>query len=393
LQDRFAFHTTTKFIFGKGVSLELAEELAARGFRKALVVTDPGIVKAGLLRGLLDSFVKNGVLYEVFSEVPPNPPSTIVRRGVQAFRDGGCDTLVAVGGGSVMDACKCIGIMTANEGDVIDYDIGIGTRTFRRPGPAAYMVPTTSGTGSEVNHWGVITNEATHWKSSIGGPLMMPAGAYVDPALTLGLPPSITAATGMDALTHAIEAYTTKAALNGASPVTDLYSLEAIRLIGGHLRQAYAQGGNYEARRCMMLGSTMASLAFSSVGLGNTHGLAHPLGGHFDIPHGVANAMLLPHVMRFNVVACPERFADIAVALGENIEGLSVVEAADKAVASVVRLAKDVGIPRLRSFPATPADFERLAQDALRDVNTSNNPRASTLRDLIALYEQAYDAE
>jgi alcohol dehydrogenase class IV len=389
-EANFQFFVGTKIVFGKHASRQVGEELAGRGLKKTLVVTDKGIVGAGLLEGVLESLKRNGIAYEVFDEVPPNPPTATVVKGVELFRAHGCDSLVAVGGGSAMDACKAISMMTNNEGSATDYDIG--GKAFTKPGQPVITIPTTSGTGSEVTQWAVITDEKRHWKASVGSPFMSPVAALVDPALTLGLPPQITATTGVDALTHAIEAYTTKAALNGTSPATDALALEAIRLISANLRQAFAQGTNYEAREKTMLGSLIAGMAFPQVGLGNTHALAHPLGGYYDVPHGVANAILLPYVMKFNLNACPERFTNIAVAMGENIAGLSLMEAAEKAVAAVERLVKDTEIPKLNSYTIKDEDWQRMAEDAFKDSNCNSNPRKTKVNDLLGLYQQAHQA-
>ncbi|PZE20903.1 iron-containing alcohol dehydrogenase [Paenibacillus xerothermodurans] len=387
----FTFVCATKIVFGQDASQKVGEELAVRNYKKTMIVTDQGIVKAGLLKGIIESISNNGIEYIVFDEVPPNPPSATVVKGVEVFRSNGCDSFVAVGGGSAMDACKTISMMTVNEGDINEYDIG--GKTFTKRGPDVITVPTTSGTGSEVTQWAVITDEKKNWKSSIGSPLMAPAVALVDPMLTLGLPPAITAATGVDALTHAIEAYTAKGALNGASPIADTLNLAAVRLIGENLREAYARGENYVAREKVMLGSTIAGIGFPQVGLGNAHALAHPLGGHYDIPHGVANAILLPYVMKFNLIACPSRFADIAVAMGENIEGLSPMEAAEKAVAAVQRLVKDTNIPSLKSFNIEDSAWSILAEDALKDMNSQTNPRKTSYQDLLDLFHRANDAD
>ncbi|MDQ0220701.1 iron-containing alcohol dehydrogenase [Peribacillus cavernae] len=384
------FLCSTKIVFGKDASLQAGEVLAERNYKKTMIVTDKGIVKAGLLNGIIESITSNGIEYIIFDEVPPNPPSATVVKGIEVFRSNGCDSFVAVGGGSAMDACKTISMMTVNEGDINEYDNG--GKTFTKKGPDVITIPTTSGTGSEVTQWAVITDERKNWKSSIGSPLQAPAVALVDPMLTLGLPPAITAATGIDALTHAIEAYTTKAALNGAAPIADILNLEAVRLISANLREAYARGENYEAREKVMLGSTIAGIGFPQVGLGNAHALAHPLGGHYDVPHGVANAILLPYVMKFNLIACPGRFADIALAMGENIEGLSPMEAAEKAVVAVQKLVEDTNIPTLNTFNIKDSDWSILAEDALKDKNSETNPRQTSYQDLLNLFHEANNA-
>jgi len=388
----FDFYVGTNVLFGKDASYKAGEELAARDLKKVMIVTDKGIVNAGLLSHIRESITFEGIEVVVFDEVPPNPPSATVVKGVEVFNENNCDSLVAVGGGSSMDACKAISMMLTNDGDINDFDSFIGTRTFENPGYPVITIPTTAGTGSETTMAAVITNEKTHWKSSTVSPYMSPVVALVDPAITLGLPPHITAATGVDALTHAIEAYTAVGALNGKSPVSDALALQAIQLISGSLRQAYARGDNYEAREKMMSGSMIAGMAFLNVGLGSTHALAHPLGGYYDIPHGVANAILLPYVMKFNLSACPERYADIAKAMGENIEGLTVIEAAEKAVDAVTKLVKDTDIPLLNTYNVKDEDWQRMAEDAFKDNNSNDNPRKCRVEDLLNIYLEANNA-
>lgn len=394
LFDIAQFYVGTKIVFGKNASKKIGEELVNLGSKHVLIITDKGIVKAGLLEGIVESIQQQGISYRVFDEVPPNPPREIVNKGIDVFKSENCDSLVAVGGGSSIDAAKAIGIMIHNDGDIIEYDNSeLGGKEFKNPGAPVITIPTTSGTGSEVTQWSVITDEKRNWKSSIGSPLMGAKVALVDPALTLNLPPAITAATGVDALTHAVEAYTSKAAVAGFSPITDALAFNAIQLIAKNLRQAYVQGHNYEAREKMMIGSTMAGMAFPQIGLGTCHGMAHPLGGHYDVPHGEANAILLPHIMEFNLMCCPDRFADIAVAFGEDIEGLSPMEAAEKAVSAVKRLVKDLEIPSLNSYDIDPESFPRLAEDAVKEAATKDNPRHTSVEDAIHLYQKAYNEE
>src|SRR5699024_773695 len=278
--------------------------------------------------------------------------------------------LIAIGGGSSIDTSKAISMIVENGGNINDYDNSPqGGKEVKSEGLPVFTIPTTSGTGSEVTQWAVVTDVQRNWKSSIGSPLMAPKVSVVDPTLTLGLPPAITASTGVDALTHAIEAYTCKGATTSESPITDALALRAIKLVGNNLRTAYSQGENYEARKNTMFGSTLAGMSFPNVGLGTVHGMAHPLGGHFEVAHGVANAILLPYVMEFNVLTNPERFSNIAVALGEDITGLNPMEAARKAVKAVRSLIQDVEIPSLDSFEKVdPKLFPKLAEDALNEA-------------------------
>jgi alcohol dehydrogenase class IV len=387
----FSFNIPMEIVFGKGVSNQVGHKMKSKGLKKALIVTDKGIVNAGLLEKIQSSLHSENIDYFVFDEVPPNPPASTVMQGASVYKDNNCDFLIAVGGGSVMDSCKCIGMIVENEGDILEYDIALeNTREIEKVSAPTVMIPTTAGTGSEVNFWAVITDEHKHVKASIGATNMYPVLSLVDPEMTLKLPQHITAATGMDALTHAIEAYTARSTMLNSSPLTEAIALKAIQLISENIRQSYAKGYSYESRENMMLGSMMASMAFSNSGLGNTHSLAHPLGGHYDIPHGVANAILLPYVMEFNLSACPEKFQNIAIALGENVEKLSTIEAAHKAIKAVKSLSNDLNIPALKTFNIPENAWPELAEDALNDPNTLRNPRVSTLQDMLSLYEKAY---
>ncbi len=379
----FAFEAPTRLTFGPGAVGRLPEAVAGMGAR-ALVVSDPGIAQAGILDRVLSLLKDAGVAAEVFAQVEANPSVETVHAAADVFRRARAAFVVAVGGGSAMDVGKMVAVLAAHGGAVHDYE-GIG----KVPGPTAPVVavPTTAGTGSEVTTFAVITDRQRRIKMTVGSPHLVPPVALGDPELTLTMPPSLTAATGMDALTHAVECY-----INTAyNPIAKTLALEAMRLIGRALRAAYANGSNLQARTTMLLASTMAALAFTRTRLGNVHAMSHPLGAHYDVPHGVANAILLPYVMAWNMLACYDTYPQVAQALGERVEGLGPRQAAEAAVEAVRRLARDVGIPeRLRDVGVAREGIPRMAEDAMKSGNVLVNPRVTTYQDIVALYEAAY---
>ncbi|MDP3040611.1 MAG: iron-containing alcohol dehydrogenase, partial [Deltaproteobacteria bacterium] len=296
-----------------------------------------------------------------------------------------CDFVLGVGGGSAMDTAKAAAILATNEGQARDYQ---GFNKVPKPGLPKGMVPTTAGTGSEVTFTAVFINADEKKKAGINSPYLYPEVSILDPELTLGLPPAVTAFTGMDALTHAIESYTSKA----ASPLSAMFSQEAIQLIGKSLRQAVAQGSDLNARSNMLLGSLLAGIGLANAGVTAAHSLAYPLGGVYRVPHGVANALLLPAVMEFNAFSCPEKFAQIAAWMGENVQGLSVKKAAVLAVESVKRLAKDLEVPqRLSDLGIPQLAIPGMAEEAMKVARPlENNPRPVSLEDAIGIYEKVF---
>jgi alcohol dehydrogenase class IV len=379
----FSFEAPTRLTFGPGAVARLPEAVAGMGPR-ALVVSDPGIAQAGIVDRVLSLLRDAGVTADVFTQVEANPSVETVQAAADAFRRARASCVVAVGGGSAMDVGKMVAVLAAHGGRVHDYE-GIG----KVPGPPAPVVaiPTTAGTGSEVTTFAVITDRERRFKMTIGSPHLVPPVALCDPELTLTMPPALTAATGMDALTHAVECYTNTV----YNPIAKTLALEAMRLVGRALRSAYANGKNLEARSTMLLASTMAALAFTRTRLGNVHAMSHPLGAHYDIPHGVANAILLPYVMAWNMLACYDTYPQVAQALGERVEGLGPRQAAEAAVEAVRRLARDVGIPeRLRDVGVSRDGIPRMAEDAMKSGNILVNPRATTYQDIVALFEAAY---
>jgi len=390
-QNNFQWMAPFKVIFRAGATAEVGNLIKEKGLKKTLIVTDKGVVGAGAIKPIEESLKAAGIDYAIFDGVIANPVEATVDEGLDVYHKANADNIVAVGGGSSMDTAKSIGLVITNGGKAVDYDVVTGKSwPPKNRMPYFIAIPTTAGTGSEATWCAVITIVAKEYKTTIAGEVVYPDVALLDPELSVGLPSAVTAATGMDALTHAIESYVARK--EKTSPMTDMTSEKAIRLIAGSLRQAVANGTNIEARGDMLLGSMLAGMSFTNGGLGLVHSLAHQLGAIYNIPHGVANAMILPYVMEYNIISNPQRFADIAVMMGENIEGLSVIDAAAKAVAAVKRLSKDVGIGSIADTGVEKSAIPKLAKAAYNDINTGANPRITpaNCEDIIKLYEQAW---
>lgn len=372
--------------FGFGCRSAIADEIKNRGFKKVLVVTDPMLLKIGVAKKVTDVLDGAGIAYEVFSSLKPNPTVKNVQDGVAAFKKAGADCLVAIGGGSAMDTGKGISIVAANP-DFADVCSLEGVAPTKNRGIPLIALPTTAGTAAEVTINYVITDEDHRKKMVCVDPKDIPIIAAVDAELMMGLPKGVTAATGMDALTHAIEGYITKAAWS----MTDMVHLEAIRLIQKHLRAAVANGNDKVAREGMALAQYTAGMGFSNVGLGIVHSMAHPLGAFYDTPHGVANALLLPFVMEYNKVAAKAKYAEIAKAMGVDITGMDADQAADAAIAAVRKLSLDVGIPqKLHEIGVKEEDLPALSQSAFNDVCTGGNPREATVPEILEIYKTAF---
>lgn len=382
------FKHLTMVEYGVDAVLQIGEKVKELKGTKALIVTDPGLIATGLVGKIEDLLKESGIPTARFSEIKGNPVVGCIAKGVKAFKDNGCDITIAIGGGSAMDVAKAINIIEANGGDILDYEVTMAgmKNPLKFKKKPLITVPTTSGTGSEVTIWSVLTDPARNMKASFGHPWYAPDLALADPMLTISVPQKLTAAQGMDALTHAIEAYTSIAPM----PQTDALALYAIKLINRNLRQAVANGNDVNARDGMLMGSLMAGMAFNSSPVGCVHALAHTLGGFYDTPHGVANAIMLPYVMEYNVTACPERFADVAVAMGEVADGLSIIDMADRSIIAVKRLAKDVGIPSLKEVGCKQEDIPALAELAFNDMNHNGNPKRMPVEVMIELYKKAY---
>lgn len=376
--NRFILNETS--YHGAGAVNAIADEVRKRGFGKAFVCSDPDLVKFHVTDKVLDVLKNNGYAYELYSDIKANPTIENVKTGVAAFRKSGADYIIAVGGGSSMDTAKAIGIIIANpeHEDVRSLEGAVDTR---KPSVPIIAVPTTAGTAAEVTINYVITDTEKNRKFVCVDPHDIPVVAVVDPDMMSTMPKGLTAATGMDALTHAIEGYITK----GAWTLSDMFHLKAIEIISGSLRGAVAN--TPEGREGMALGQYIAGMGFSNVGLGIVHSMAHPLGALYDTPHGVANAIILPTVMEYNAPATGEKYREIARAMGvKNVDGMTREEYRKTAVDAVRQLSHDVGIPADLKDIVKEEDIEFLAQSAMDDACRPGNPKDPTKEDIIALY-------
>ena len=371
-------------LMGKGCISDIAEQVKTRKGTKVLVVTDKPLVEVGIVAIVTDLFEAGSLPYIVYDEVQPNPTCKNVHDGLDIMRSNHCDFIVAVGGGSAMDCAKGIGIVAENGGNIRDYE---GLDRSKNAMTPMIAVNTTAGTASEMTRFTIITDEDRHVKMAIVDWHVTPILSVNDPELMVSMPASLTAATGMDALTHAVEAYVSTA----ATPVTDSAAIYAISLIGKNLGKVVANGTDIEAREMMAYAQFMAGMAFNNASLGYVHAMAHQLGGVYDLPHGVCNAILLPYVCEFNLIAKTERFIEIAKALGEEVEGLSPLVAAKTAITAIKRLSESVGIPAgLRLLNVNQDDFDLLADNAMKDACMLTNPRIATKEQIIQIYKNAY---
>ncbi len=351
---------------------------------KALVVTDKGLIQFGVAKMVTDVLDEAAISYDIFSDVKPNPTVSNVKAGIESFKKAGADFIIAIGGGSAMDTAKGIGIVINNPefDDIVSLE---GCAPTKNKSVPIVALPTTAGTAAETTINYVIIDENKQKKMVCVDPNDIPAVAIIDAELMYSLPKGLTAATGMDALTHAIEGYITK----GAWEMSDMFEIEAVRMIARYLPVAVNEPSNPEGRNGMAVAQYIAGMAFSNVGLGLVHGMAHPMGSLFDVPHGVANALLLPTIMEFNMPACLDKYPEIAKAMGVDTSGMSKKEAAQAAVDAVRDLAVKVGIPQhLSELGISSADIPALAEQAISDVCTPGNPREVTLDDIKALYEK-----
>lgn len=368
---------------GPGSIKVVGERSKMLGGENALIVTDPGMVKSGIVDIVRGYLTDAGLKTILFDGVEPNPKDWNIMEGLKVFKEEKCDMIVTIGGGSSHDCGKGIGIMATHTGNIYDY---AGIETLTNDLPPIVCVNTTAGTASEVTRHCVVTNTDINVKFVVVSSKNTPSISINDPELMVKKPVALTAATGMDALTHAVECYVSL----GANPVTDACAIQSIKLIAKYLRIAVANGENIEARENMAYASMLAGMAFNNGGLGYVHAMAHQLGGFYDMPHGVANAILLPHVERYNMISNLQKFADIAVFMGENIEGLSLREASEKAIKSIAQLSKDVGIPSgLTEFGVKPESFEKMAIYAMKDGNAGSNPIKGTEKDIVKIFEAA----
>ncbi|ASJ40581.1 L-threonine dehydrogenase [Vibrio vulnificus] len=378
-----AFFIPTVNLMGAGCLKDAADSIKAQGFTKGLIVTDKILNQIGVVKQVQDLLSERGVSAVVFDGTQPNPTISNVNAGLELLKQNDCDFVISLGGGSPHDCAKGIALVASNGGAIADYE---GVDKSAKPMLPLIAINTTAGTASEMTRFCIITDEARHIKMAIVDKHTTPLISVNDPELMLAKPASLTAATGMDALTHAVEAYVSIA----ATPITDAVAIKAIELIQAHLRTAVAHGEDIEAREQMAYAQFMAGMAFNNASLGYVHAMAHQLGGFYDLPHGVCNAILLPHVQRYNAQVCPERLRDVAKAMGVNVEGMSAEQGADAAIEAIVQLAKDVGIPTgIRELGAKLEDIPTLADNALKDACGFTNPKQATHEEISAIFEAA----
>ena len=370
-------------LFGANVLSELPARVTSLGGGKPLIVTDKGMTQLGYTKQVTDLLDSAGIQYAVFDDTVPNPTDKNVEQGAKSYQDNQCTMLISLGGGSAHDCCKGVGLLVSNGGVIADYE---GVDMSKKSLPPYIAINTTAGTASELTRFTIITNTSNHVKMAIVDWRVTPDLAINDPLLMMEMPASLTAATGMDALTHAVEAYVS----TDANPVTDACALQAIRLIARYLRVAVARGDDLEARDRMAYAQYLAGMAFNNAGLGHVHAMSHQLGGMYNLPHGVCNALLLPHVCEANLMAAQERYADIAEALGENVYGLAVREAAQMAVVAIRCLSADVGIPsNLTELGVQDKDIETMVKHAQQDVCAATTPRRLNDKEVAAIFRAA----
>nr|WP_320114665.1 iron-containing alcohol dehydrogenase [uncultured Desulfuromonas sp.] len=379
----YGFFIPTVSLMGVGCAKETGDQAKALGATKLLIVTDAGLAAMGVADTIKGYVEAAGLEAAIFDGAEPNPTDKNVHDGVKAYEENGCDGIITLGGGSSHDCGKGVGMVVGNGGHIRDFE---GVNKSTKPMPPFLAINTTAGTASEMTRFCIITNTDTHVKMAIVDWRCTPNIAINDPVLMVGKPAPLTAATGMDALTHAVEAYVSTI----ATPITDACALKAIELVAEYLRQAVANGENMEARDKMAYAEYLAGMAFNNASLGYVHAMAHQLGGFYNLPHGVCNAVLLPVVCEFNAIANVKRFADIAVAMGENVDGLSDVEAAEVAITAIRRLSSDIGIPAgLTELGVKEEDLKIMAENAQKDACMLTNPRKAKLEQVIDIYKAA----
>lgn len=378
-----AFYMPNISLMGPGCVKKVPDEMKSLKVTKALIVTDKFLNKIGMANDLKNILESEGNKVTIFDGAEPNPTDKNVEEGLRVFQDNNCDAIISLGGGSSHDCAKGIRIVAANGGKIHDYE---GVDKSNSSSVPMIAVNTTAGTGSEMTRFCIITDSRRKVKMAIVDWRCTPSVAVNDPLLMMKQPPSLTAATGMDALTHAVEAYVSIA----ATPITDACAIMAMKLISENLRNAVANGDNHNARDAMAYAEFLAGMAFNNASLGYVHAMAHQLGGYYNLPHGVCNAILLPHVEKFNLISNPDKFAAIAETLGENIAGLSIRDAADVAIESITQLSLDVGIPTgLGKLGVKEEDLQIMAENAMKDATSLTNPRIAKLEDIIHIFKEA----
>jgi len=390
----YQFCAPRHITFGLGCTGQVGERAREYGAQRALLVTDRGFQPLGIIEPISRSLSKAGIEPIIYDAVVTEPTTEHVEEGFQIYRESGCDLVVGLGGGSCLDAAKSIAVLATNGGRIQDYE---GREKVRKGKAPLMAVPTTAGTGSEVSRGAVITDKQRNVKFIVWSSKIVPDEAFEDPLLTVSMPPSITISSGMDALTHAIEGYISLREANlgyGPPPLLHYMALPAIELISHNLRQAWANGRDVEARSNMMLGQLLAGFTFANSGTALAHGMARPLGAYFHIPHGLANAVVLPHVMEFTWVAVPDKFAKIAQAMGEETANLSIFAAAQKAVEAVQKLCADIRVPKLRDLGIREEELQKvvvqMARDGIASGTPGVNPRPVTEKEMVELFNRAF---
>ena len=376
-----------EIIFGAGSRHNVGNYAKTFGARKVLIVSDPGVVAAGWAGDVEASLQAQGIAYCLYTKVSPNPRVEEVMEGAELYRSEGCNVIVAVGGGSPMDCAKGIGIVVAHGRSILEFE---GVDTIRVPSPPLILIPTTAGTSADVSQFVIISNQQERMKFSIVSKAVVPDVSLIDPETTLSMDPFLSACTGIDAMVHAIEAYTSKIKKN---PLSDLLAREALRLLAANLHEAVYNGHNREARQAMLLGALLAGQAFANAPCAAVHALAYPLGGHFHIPHGLSNALVLPHVLRFNAPAAAPLYAELApLLLGERCKGEGTGQRCADFIHELAQLNERCGLPsRLRDAGVPEAMLPTLARDAmLQQRLLVNNPREVSEADALAIYQAAY---
>ncbi len=385
----FGFFIPSVTLMGIGAHKEIPAKIRALGSKKPLLVTDKGITKAGITQQIVDLLKEHKMDCVVYDETVPNPTDENVHHGVDAYKKNKCDSLITLGGGSSHDCGKGVGLVVANGGKIHDFE---GLDKSINPMPPYLAVNTTAGTASEMTRFCIITDTSRKVKMAIVDWRCTPTIAIDDPLLMMGMPPALTAATGMDALTHAVEAYVSTI----ATPMTDACAEKAIKLVFTHLRRAVANGQDIDAREGMCYAQYLAGMAFNNASLGHVHAMAHQLGGFYDLPHGECNAILLPHVEQFNLISRVERFAEMAVWMGEHVENLSPRAAAERCLVAIRQLSADVGIPsglvelgKRYGKKVKAEDIPTMTANAQKDACGLTNPRRPTDADVMAIYKAA----
>lgn len=374
---------TPEIIFGTNSLCQTGESLRRLGATRVFLVSDPGVANVGWIERIIDYLREQKLEYHLWTQITANPKDYEIHAGVAEYRARECNAILGVGGGSAIDAAKAIALLSTNEGSISDYE---GVDQITHPLPPMVMVPTTAGSGSEVSQFSIIVDSSKKVKMAIISKSLIPDIAIIDPQTLMTKDRQLTANTGMDVLTHAIESYISLA----ATPLTEVHSLQAMRLIATYLRPSVASCFNAEAKQAMAMASLQAGIAFSNAILGAVHAMSHQLGGFLDAPHGEVNAILLPYVLEYNYIAAPAKYGVIAECLGENASGLSAHDSSRLALKAVKDLARDLDIPEsLSAIGLNPEQIDMLSEHALQDVCMTTNPRDMTVQDVAALFRQA----